>query len=258
MGLFKGGRTRRDLVSNDGLRVEDFPWQFVVRDLSTDGMADIKNVNRNEEDETGGLEKKQLVEGKISRSAKTEGKTGQAPVAVGKPAEMRRSVDNVPPPAKQVSADSLAGREASRAETAKKLSLLGGVSATDRLLGLDLRPTMTGILPAPPGNVEFLRHLSPPARRTVMRKMLGKQRERMHLLAHYLRERRDQHSNTDGGALEAERFPGKVNEPADLTRANLSRAANELEKVAQMLNILDEMLAMQDYTISQIGTFSQG
>jgi hypothetical protein len=221
-------------------------------------MADIKNVNRNEEDETGGLEKNLIAGGNNPGLAKTEAKTAQAPFADGKPAEMRLSVDNVPPPAKQVSAGTLAARESSRAETAKKLSLLGGVSATDRLLGLDLRPTVTGILAAPPGNVEFLRHLSPPARRTVMRKMLGKQRERMLRLAHYLRERRDQISNTDDGALETERFPGTAGEPADLTRANLSRAANELEKVAQMLNILDEMLAMQDYTISQIGTFSQG
>ena len=36
------------------------------------------------------------------------------------------------------------------------------------------------------------------------------------------------------------------------------RATGELDKTARMLDILDEMLAMQDYTISQIGTFTQG
>ena len=145
-------------------------------------------------------------------------------------------------------------RETSQSETAKQLSILGGVSATDRLLGLDLRPTMTGVLSAPPGNVEFLRHLSPPARRAVMRKLLNKQRERMRRLAHYLQ--RDQNPAESSG--EGENFLEIVGKPVELNRANRARAISELEKAARMLNILEEMLAMQDFTISQIGTFTQG
>ena len=143
-------------------------------------------------------------------------------------------------------------------EAAKQLSMLGGVSATGRLLGLDLRPTMTGILTPPPGNAEFLRHLPPQSRRTVMRKMLNKQRERMRRLARFLRDRRDQTSEAGSGADESESFLEVLDEPVEIDRAKMARAMSELEKAARMLNILDEMLAMQDYTISRIGTFTQG
>lgn len=142
-----------------------------------------------------------------------------------------------------------------KSETAKQLSLLGGVSATDRLLGLDLRPTMVGVLPAPPGNAEFLRQLSPPARRAVMRKLLDKQRERMRRLAHYLR---DQNSMEENRANTDENFLKVTGKPVESNRAKLTRAMSELEKAARMLNILEEMLEMQDYTISQIGTFRKG
>jgi hypothetical protein len=161
------------------------------------------------------------------------------------------------PLGQKVLPDAVTGREPSQLEVAKQLSALGGVSATDRLLGLDLRPTMTGVLSAPPGNVEFLRHLSPQARRTIMRKMLGKQRERMRRLARFLRDRRDEAAG-EGAENEGESFLQVISEPVELDRAKLARATVELEKAARMLNILDEMLAMQDYTISQIGTFTQG
>jgi hypothetical protein len=142
--------------------------------------------------------------------------------------------------------------------------LLGGVSATDRLLGLDLRPTMTGALAPPPGNSEFLRHVSPQMRRTIMRKMLNKQRERMRKLARYLRDRRDESENGDGGGDEnRESFLEVIAEKMQMEEYNtdqnqILRATGELDKTARMLDILDEMLAMQDYTISQIGTFTQG
>jgi len=162
------------------------------------------------------------------------------------------------PPGQKILNDVTVGREASQLESAKQLTALGGVSATDRLLGLDLRPTMTGVLASPPGNLEFLRHLSPQARRTIMRKMLNKQRERMRRLARYLRDRRDETSEQGDGDGESESFLEVIGEPVELDRLKISRATGELEKAARMLNILDEMLAMQDYTISQIGTFTQG
>lgn len=141
-------------------------------------------------------------------------------------------------------------------KTGKQMNLLGSVSATDRLLGLDLRPTTSGILFAPPGNKEFLRHLTPTNRRTIMRKMLNKQRERMRRLARFLRDQKDE--NELNNPPDNESFLEVVSENVELDRSQIQRAANELDKTARMLDILDEMLSMQDYTISQMGTYSQG
>lgn len=141
-------------------------------------------------------------------------------------------------------------------EVGKQFSLLGGVSATDRLLGLDLRPTATGILAPPPGNQEFLRHLSPAARRTIMRKMLNKQRERMRRLARFLRNQKDE--NEENIESNGESFLEVISEMVELDRSQIQRAANELDKAARMLDVLDEMLTMQDLTISQMGNFRHG
>lgn len=224
-------------------------------------MPDIKNVNRSGGDPTNKLTENQISNRDVSRISQTSVKSNQTEFPVGQPAEARKPVDTTNlQPGQKILPDAATGREASQLETAKQLSLLGGVSATDRLLGLDLRPTMTGLLAAPPGNSEFLRHLSPQARRTIMRKMLDKQRERMRRLARFLRDRRDEsEGNGNGEFKEGESFLEVISrEPVELDGAKLSRATRELEKTALMLNILDEMLAMQDYTISQIGTFSQG
>ena len=80
----------------------------------------------------------------------------------------------------------------------------------------------------------------------------------MRRLARYLRDRRDESSGEGKQENEGESFLEVINEPVELDRVKLTRATVELEKAARMLNILDEMLAMQDYTISQIGTFTQG
>lgn len=141
-------------------------------------------------------------------------------------------------------------------EVGKQFSLLGGVSATDRLLGLDLRPTTTGILSPPPGNQEFLRHLSPAARRTIMRKMLNKQRERMRRLARFLRDQKDE--NEENSESNSESFLEVITEMVELDSSQIQRAANELDRAARMLDVLDEMLKMQDLTISQMGNFRHG
>lgn len=221
-------------------------------------MADIKNINRSGGNEINSLTNNKISENDVPRVSQSGAKANQTQFPVGQPVETRQPLDAVQEPQQKVMPDAVAGREASQLEVAKQLSALGGVSATDRLLGLDLRPTMTGVLSAPPGNVEFLRHLSPQARRTIMRKMLGKQRERMRRLARYLRDRRDEGAENGETETEAESFLEVINEPVEQDRVKLTRATGELEKAARMLNILDEMLAMQDYTISQIGTFTQG
>lgn len=217
-------------------------------------MADIKNVNRSGGNEIGSLTNNQIADRELPAVAKSDVRTAGTSLPAGKSSEARAPEPQVRTSTPSVS-DAAGLRDAAQMDAAGRLSTLGGVSATDRLLGLDLRPTMTGLLTAPPGNLEFMRHLSPQARRTLMRKMLGKQRERMRRLARYLRDRRDE---TNGEDDDRESFLEVITEPGEIDRSQLGRATSELERAARMLNILDEMLAMQDYTISQIGTFSQG
>ncbi len=222
-------------------------------------MADIKNVNRSGGNEINNLTQNQINDKDSVRVPQSSIKGNQTEFPVGQPAETRQPIDTATLPAGQkILPDAATGRDASQLDAAKQLSALGGVSATDRLLGLDLRPTMTGVLAAPPGNSEFIRHLTPQARRAIMRKMLNKQRERMRRLARYIRDRRDESAEDEDAEFDRESFLEVISEPVELDRSKISRATGELEKAARMLNILDEMLAMQDYTISQIGTFTQG
>ena len=223
-------------------------------------MADIKNVNRG--NEINGLTQNQINDRDVPRVSQSGVKTNQTEFPVGQPAGTQPAVDTPNlPPGQKILPDAVTGRDETQLEAARQLSTLGGATATDRLLGLDLRPTMTGALTAPPGNSEFLRHLSPQVRRTIMRKMLTKQRERMRRLARFLRERHDESADGGGngdGNEDRESFLEVISEPRELDRTQITRATGELDKAARMLDILDEMLTMQDYTISQIGTFSQG
>lgn len=221
-------------------------------------MAEIKNVNRSGGNEINNLNDNQIRDREAPRVPQSGVKSNQTEFPVGQPPETRQPVDapNLPPEQK-ILPDAATGRDATQLEAAKQLSSLGGASATDRLLGLDLRPTMVGALAPPPGNSEFIRHLSPQMRRAMMRKMLSKQRERMRRLARFLRgrEQPDENANQES---ERESFTEMIAEPLEPNQAQLTKAIAEIDKTARMLDILDEMLAMQDYTISQIGTFSQG
>jgi len=221
-------------------------------------MADIKNVNRSGGNEIKSLTDNQIQDREAPRVPQTGIKSNQTEFPVGQPAETRQPVDTVNlPPEQKILPDAATGRDATQLEAAKQLSSLGGASATDRLLGLDLRPTMVGALAPPPGNSEFLRHISPQMRRTIMRKMLSKQRERMRRLARFLRER-EQSGEGESNEPDRESFTEMISEPLEPNQIQMTKAIGEIDKTARMLDILDEMLAMQDYTISQIGTFSQG
>ncbi len=221
-------------------------------------MADIKNVNRSGGNEIKNLTDNQITDRDAPRVPQTGVKSNQSEFPVGQPAETRQPVDTVNlPPEQKILPDAATGRDATQLEAAKQLSSLGGASATDRLLGLDLRPTMVGAMAPPPGNSEFLRHISPQMRRTIMRKMLSKQRERMRRLARFLRER-EQSGEGEGNESDRESFTEMISEPLEPNQIQMTKAIGEIDKTARMLDILDEMLAMQDYTISQIGTFSQG
>lgn len=225
-------------------------------------MADIKNVNR-----SGGNEINNFTDNQVNnRDAPNVQKTGsqaQTQFPVGQPGDAQQLLDSERLlQTQRTTTDALSGRDSSQTEAARHLTALGGVSATDKLLGLDLRPTMTGALAPPPGNSEFLRHVTPQMRRTIMRKMLNKQREKMRKLARYLRDRRDDTENGNGDE-DRESFLEVIAERMEMEEYNtdknqIVRATGELDKTARMLDILDELLAMQDYTISQIGTFTQG
>lgn len=216
-------------------------------------MAEVRNTLKN------GGEIKNLTDGKVSDRdvpGVQKSSSGRAAGAgpVGKPADSQKTGAELRP-GEKILGDAVTGKEASQLEAAQRLSGLAGASATERLLGLDLRPTMLGALVAPPGNSDFLRHLSPTMRRTIMRNMLSKQRKRMRRLARFLRDERDQQQedqDDEQGFLEA------INGSADIESENLVKAIEELGKTAKMLDVLDELLALQDYTISQIGTFSKG
>ena len=226
-------------------------------------MPDIKNVNRSGSGEVNSLTDKQVGSRDVPKVSQNSAKSNRTDFPHQQSAETRQPVNAEKLPSGQkILPDAAVGRDASQIEAAKQLTALGGVSATDRLLGLDLRPTMTGALAAPPGNSEFLLHVSPQMRRTIMRKMLNKQRERMRRLARYLRDRRDEQTE-DGGEFDRESFLEVIaqkmqTDEFQIDQNQILRATGELDKTARMLDILDEMLAMQDHTISRIGTFSQG
>ena len=121
---------------------------------------------------------------------------------------------------------------------------------------------MVGALAPPPGNAEALRHMTPTMRRTLMRNLLDKQRGQMRRLAHLMRRERDGRGDDDGeeSPEEERRYPqaeaSGASAPPDGVPGERARA--ELGSAARMLDLLDELLAMQDYAVSQMGTFSQG
>jgi hypothetical protein len=156
------------------------------------------------------------------------------------------------PGKEQILTDVLAGRDPSQLLAAELLRETGGISATEKLLGLNLQPSIMGAFYAPPGNSEALRHMSAAMRRTAMRNLLMKQRQRMRRLEALLRREDDRNED---GERDGEGETAFAAENALLQR---ERAQIELGRVGQMLNLLEDLLAMQDYTISQMGTFAKG
>jgi hypothetical protein len=154
----------------------------------------------------------------------------------------------------KVLSDVLAGRDPSQLTAAELLRENGGVSATEKLLGLDKQPSVVGAFLAPPGNAEALRHMTPTMRRTAMRNLLQKQRERMRLMELKLRHGQDD-DDDDEHHRGRERFQLETPDDGNLRR---ERAKRELNRAGMMLDLLQELLTMQDYTISQMGTFSKG
>jgi hypothetical protein len=222
-------------------------------------MADVKNINPGVGNNTR-LTENQVVDTDIPGVARTAERLSTVSKPVGQPQETGRPLDpGSLLPGQRVLRDPLSGRDPGQINAARQLADLGGATALDRLLGLDLRPTVTGLLSPPPGNSDFLRNLSPQVRRSIMRKMLGKQREKMRRLARFVRKHTDGDDDEEGVRQEMrESFIDVISEPASFSTEQLSQAAAELDRTARMLDVLEELLAMQDYTISQMGTFAQG
>ncbi|MBV8859313.1 MAG: hypothetical protein JOZ02_20445 [Acidobacteria bacterium] len=166
-----------------------------------------------------------------------------------------------PPTTAPLMPDALAGRDPSQLVAAEQLRARGSASATEEMLGLNRQPTVLGALAAPPGNAEALRHMTPTMRRTLMRNLLDKQRTQMRRLAELMRRERDGRGGDGEESTDDERqYPqpeaADASTPPD--EAHHARARTELGSAARMLDLLDELLAMQDYAVSQMGTFSQG
>lgn len=154
------------------------------------------------------------------------------------------------------------GRDATQFIAAEKMRSNAGVSATDVLLGLNQQPSILGGLLAPPGNLEALRHLSPTMRRKILRDLLEKQRSQMRRLVAVARneeqhqqqeEQQEQEQSND-----AENFVPVVKTNSNALGFHNQRVYQDLSSTTKMLDLLDELLNMQDYTLSQMGTFAHG
>ena len=213
-------------------------------------MSDVRGVNN-----PGVSQPNQRVDEPVGRVPADGAHSAQPDVPVGPPGTLGQPTGMPPgvaPGQARVLADVLAGRDPSQLRAAELLRDTGGVSATEKLLGLDLQPSIVGAFSAPPGNSEALRHMTPTMRRTAMRNLLHKQRERMLRLDSRLRREEDDdqegRDESTGYSLSDE-FEGE---------RQLARTRRELGRAVVMLNLLEELLVMQDYTVSQMGTFSKG
>lgn len=223
-------------------------------------MADIRRIGNNQQpimpEDRAVINKSQPP----NPAQKNAGETGSAVnLPVGQPTEGEGVINLPKPPGETAFSTAVTGKDRSQLDAAEQIRSNAGVSATDKLLGLHLQPTVAGALTAPPGNMEALRHLSPAMRRSIMRELVNKQRERTRRLAKYVRrqrERRDENGNEQENREES--LVQLLAENFDASDEQVTRASDELLAMAKMLDLLDEMLNLQDYTVSQMGSFAQG
>lgn len=224
-------------------------------------MADIKNV--------GGAplpvdqNAKKIADDAGRLPNQTPGGAGETSVGRGSAGQPIGLPNAEPTTQTALMPDVVTGRDATQLISAEKMRSNGGGSATDVLLGLDRQPSTAGVLLAPPGNLEALRHLSPQMRRTVLRNLLTKQRGQMRGLVAVMRDekderrappRDDENAENDGDSEIFSLPPPAASAVSFYNR----RAVEDLEATTRMLDLLDELLGMQDYTLSQMGTFAQG
>jgi hypothetical protein len=231
-------------------------------------MSDVKGVGNRVPlplpGDNQALDKLSKQPGQFDPFANNENQNGRVPnvasqvqdLPAGPPGQLGQPT-GMPLPADigEVLPDVLAGRDPSQMTAAEQMRQAGGGSAIAELLGLNQLPTITGAFPAPPGNLEALRKMTPALRRQTVRQLLNKQRLQMQRLVSLLKRDSDEDQRQD----EENRNPYEsFNEVAENDEVPNEREWNQLASAARMLMLLEELLAMQDYTLSRIGTFSKG
>ena len=219
-------------------------------------MAEIKNVGAQlpPVDQSTGKIGEEAVKLPNGQTQNAPGETAVGRGNIGQPVGLPESE---PTTQNALMPNVVTGRDPSQLIAAEKMRSNGGHSATEVLLGLNQQPSATGMLLAPPGNLEALRHLTPAMRRNVLRNLLAKQRGQMRRVAEVIRddgrnngqERENQSEDGDSATALQPAFDAKIFG---------SQHLRDLEAASKMLDMLDELLGMQDYTLSQIGTFAQG
>jgi hypothetical protein len=149
--------------------------------------------------------------------------------------------------------DALTGRDPSQAVAAEQIRAAGGALATEDLLSLNRQPSIVGAFARPPGNSEALRHITPEMRRAILRTLLQRQHERLGRLT-YLLCGEGSGRRGRGGEESSE---GREEPLPALDPGQDARARGELGRAVLMLELLEELLAMQDYTFSQMGAYGQ-
>jgi hypothetical protein len=233
-----------------------FAFQLPLPTATKIDMADIKNVNQ-----TGlqSLTPNQVQPTEMPTVPQTSAPVDGVQMPVGQPGELGQPTGMPAPPGGQILTEVIIGKESSQLQATEQMRERGGISATDKLLGLHLQPTMSGAIQPPPGNSEALRHLTPAMRRSVIRKLLNKQRDSTLKLAKFVRRERDERDDDENSdSFKQESFLELMQEEVSGELEPINRATLELGKMTQMLDLLDELLILQDYAVSQMGTFSQG
>ena len=183
---------------------------------------------------------------------------GGAPQTQGAPAQHGQPT-GLPAPAapgqQKLMTDALTGRDPSQAVAAEQMRSTGGALATEDLLGLNRQPSIAGAFARPPGNSEALRHVTPGMRRAIMRTLLKRQHERLGRLTHLLCG--DDAGRRGGGRGGEESAEGSDEPLPALDPSQEARARGELGRAVLMLQLLEEMLAMQDYTFSQMSDYAE-
>ena len=222
-------------------------------------MADIKNIGgqplpigQNIEkvaDEAAKLPNQQL--------SQTTGESSVGRGAFGQPVGLPQTD---PTTQNALMPNVVTGRDATQQIAAEKMRSNAGYSATEVLLGLNRQPSTTGILLAPPGNLDALRHITPTMRRTALRNLLAKQRSQMKRLAAVMRdeEENENHSGAEDQDFESESSIETANALPPASAFYNEKAYRDLAATTKMLDLLYELLSMQDYTLSQMATRAEG
>lgn len=181
-------------------------------------------------------------------------------------------LDQLPPGETPIGQPGIADKSAVVEETKKKqiqevsperLKSIGTPSATEKLLGLNQKPSVLGAIDAPPGNSMALRYLTPAMRRATIRELIIKQRKRLRGLAYLLHgeESKDEQTfeeNKQEETTEEIMLETSVKSVKKITPLRRETAIGELDHTVRMLNLLSDFLAMQDYILSQMSSFSKG